>query len=58
MELVFDLLKVESPNALLLQFGVKELEEQLSLKCRIKGGCGFYYGDARTEEELFTWKAL
>lgn len=41
MELGFDLLKVESPNALIPQFGVKEFEEWFFLKCRIKGGVVF-----------------
>lgn len=41
MELFFDLLEVESPNALITQLGVKEFEEWCFLKCRIKGGVFF-----------------
>lgn len=38
MELFFDLLKVESSNALIPQLGVKEFEECFFLNSRIKGG--------------------
>lgn len=41
VELFFDLLKVESPNALITQLRVKEFEEWCFLKCRIKGGVFF-----------------
>lgn len=58
VELYFDLLKVESSNALIPQFGVKEFEEFFfSLSAELKG-CDFCYSDARTEEEGFPWKVL